>query len=263
VVAGEEEASCPGVAAAEPFNFLSDLPDLVLRTLIDLLQPGGVPPTSGTVPSVRCVVRDDDGHPPLTQDLCSCTQVYDDHDDTPEPFRTYALHRAFESDADYRHIYEQQSEEPSAEEWAAYQDELQSRPQPLSHVPCVLLFHPHVQLVSHRVCVCVCSYEVLTGMGTEVVPRVSPSLLALRLTCHSVKWSIETVAHHRLFPPFELFTRVDRWLTSQVRWPTLLFATSPQDAGDQHCIREIERVAVGCANARLLQLRSVIVCEHA
>jgi hypothetical protein len=100
-------------------------------------------------------------------------------------------------------------------------------------------------------------------MGTEVVPRVSPSLLALRLTCHSVKWSIEAVAHHRLFPPFELFTRVDRWLTSQVRWPTLLFATSPQDADDQHYIREIERVAVGCANARLLQLRSVIVCEHA
>jgi hypothetical protein len=53
VVTGEEEASCPGVAAAEPFNFLSDLPDLVLRALIDFLQPGdGVPPTSGTFSSL-------------------------------------------------------------------------------------------------------------------------------------------------------------------------------------------------------------------
>jgi hypothetical protein len=42
----------------------------------------------------------------------------------------------------------------------------------------------------------------------------SPSLLALRLTCRSVKWAVEAVARRGLFPQFELFTSVDRWLTS-------------------------------------------------
>ncbi len=83
----------------------------------------------------------------------------------------------------------------------------------------------------------------------------SPSLLALRLTCHSVKCAVEAVAR-RLFPQFELFTSVDRWLTSRVERPTVLVASSPEEARRQHSIRELESAAVACANARMHQLRS-------
>jgi hypothetical protein len=83
----------------------------------------------------------------------------------------------------------------------------------------------------------------------------SPSLLALRLTCRSVKGAVEAVARRGLFPQFELFTSVDRWLTSRVEWPTLLVAASPDDAHHQHSIRELESAAIACANARTHQLR--------
>jgi hypothetical protein len=177
----------------------------------------------------------------------------------PELWRVRTLHRAFVDHSQFLHRYEEQSEEPSPEELEAYRTELAARPKPPAHISFVPLSSFFSFVLFFAFCPSRATHTDIRFeelMESDAPGRwASPSLLTLRLTCRSVKCAVEAVAR-RLFPQFELFTSVDRWLTSRVEWPTVLVASSPEEAHHQHSIRELESAAVACANARTHQLRS-------
>jgi hypothetical protein len=233
-------------------NFLSALPDLALGAVLDFLQQQQQ--QEATTPC-----KDDDSKRSGS---------------LPELWHLLTRHRAFVAHSQFLHRYDEQSIEPSLEEWTAYKNELAARPKPPAHISFVPLFvlslHSFFFLfVDHSLsaacaacasCARQCNLSFEKLMESDAPGRwASPSLLALRLTCHSVKWAVEAVARRGLFPQFELFTSVDRWLTSRVEWPTLLVASSPEEARHQHSIRELEGAAIACANARMHQLRSTFI----